>query len=137
MAVDAVLVNAANRGMTLAQATTALSTFGTIAAEIVANDISGLSSALSDWCTALMICHLWAGGDEKAGMRSFTTGDFSGSQDPGKTIWMIQYQQILADFRIDNVAEAHDVRRCDSIMDDFKLDQSDDPVIFTDVNSEV
>jgi hypothetical protein len=136
MTVDATLVNAANRGMTTVQAASALSSFQTIAAAILDKDNPGLTTALYDWCHALMICHLWAGGDEKSGYKSFSTGDFSASQNPGETIWSLQYRQIIADFQEYDVATATDVRRSDSVIEDFKLDQSTDPVIFTDVDAE-
>jgi hypothetical protein len=131
MTVDSSLVNAANRGMTAAQATTALSAYGTIAKALVDKDNPGLGTTLYEWCQALMICHLWAGGDEKAGLKSYSTGDFSASQDPGQTTWSIQYRQIIENFQVSDVAEAKDVSRCDAVMPDFKLDQSTDPVFFS------
>jgi hypothetical protein len=131
MTVDSSLVNAANRGMTAAQATTALSAYGTIAKALVDKDNPSLSTTLYEWCQALMICHLWAGGDEKAGLKSYSTGDFSASQDPGQTTWSIQYRQIIENFQVSDVAEAKDVSRSDAVMPDFKLDQSTDPVFFS------
>jgi len=131
MAVDAALVNAANRNMTAAQAATALSLWQTTAKALLDHDNPGLDTVLYDLCHALMICHLWAGGDEKAGLKSYSSGDFSASQNPGQTIWSIQYHQIISDFQTSNVEESTDVARSDSVMGDFKLDQTDDPVFFS------
>ena len=102
------------------------------AQEILDRDNPGLSDRLYDHCHALMIAHQWFARDATLGMRSYSTGDFSGSQEPGVTIYLIEYQQILKDFQPQDQEESQmDTTRSDAVMDDFKLDQLDNPKYFS------
>jgi hypothetical protein len=125
MTVDAALVNKANRFLTSTQATTAYTDYNAIAKAILDKDNPGLSTTLYDWCHAQLICHLWAIGDPNAGLKSFTTGDFSGSQDAGSTIWWLAYRQTIEDFQSDSTADSETtVGRCDAEMPEMRFDQS-------------
>jgi len=94
---------------------------------------TGLSTTLYDWCHALMIAHMATAGEE-AGFRSYSTEGLSISQDPGSSIFLLEYKQVLSSFSetIDYSAET-DCTRCDAVMGEFHLDQSDVPVYFTEV----
>lgn len=106
--------------------------FKTIAMELLDRDNPGLSTTMYDHCHALMMAHLYFARDYKTGMRSFSTGDFSGSQEPGVTIYLIEYQQILKDFQPIDLQETDiETTRCDAVMDEFKLDQSESPSFFS------
>jgi hypothetical protein len=98
----------------------------------------GLPTALYDHCHALMIAHLHFSTDPVVGMRSFSTGDFSGSQDPGMTVYLRECQQIIADYQISDSQNESvlDTTRCDAVMPDFKIDQSDLPVFYRETGSD-
>ena len=93
----------------------------------------GMNPTLYDWCHALMITHL-ALSDATAGYKSYSTEGLSISQDPGQTIFLLEYKQIIEsqDGTGDYSAES-DVTRSDAKMPDFQLDQADIPVFFTEV----
>jgi hypothetical protein len=86
----------------------------------------GLPAVIYDQCHALLIVHLYFAGDPKVGMRGFQSGDFSGSQDPGSTTWLQQYNALIVEFSKGSDDEL-DTTRCDAVMDDLKLDQNDVP----------
>ena len=132
MAVDSSLIQAANRVLTSTQASAALTSYTAVAKARLDKDDPSLSPTLYDWCHALMICHLYAAGDPATGRKSFTEGDFSASQDPGETIWLIEYRQIIEDFQPQEAAEVGEVQRCDAVMSDFKLDQVKGPIFYTE-----
>jgi len=132
MAVDSTLIQAANRALTSTQASAALASYTAVAKARLDKDDPGLAAALYDWCHALMICHLYAAGDPKTGLKSFTEGDISGSREPGETIWLIEYRQIIEDFQPQEASEMEEVQRCDAVMGDFKLDQVDGPTFYTE-----
>ncbi|TRZ79565.1 hypothetical protein D4R86_05725 [bacterium] len=132
--VTAALVNKANRALTSAEATTAYTDYNAIAKVRLDNDDPGLTTAIYDWCHALLICHIYAAGDPTSGLKSFTTGDFSGTQIVGRTIWMIEYLQIIGEFTDESSDEKTDensVGRCDAEMADFKFDQGTIPRYFS------
>lgn len=91
----------------------------------------GLPTALYDWCHALLITHM-ALADETAGYASMSTGEFSRSITPGQSIFSLEYSQIIESYSsasTDSDSE-EDVTRSDSLMEDFKLDQTDIPVYY-------
>lgn len=133
MTVDTTLVNKANRSLTSVQAETAYTDYTAIAKARLDQDDPGLSPALYDWCHALMICHLYASGDPVTGLKSFTSGDFSGSQNAGVTIWILEYRQIIDNFQVDEDTAEGDVLRADAKMDAMKLDQAEIPRYYTGV----
>lgn len=91
---------------------------------------TGLSTALYDHCHALLITHMSLA-DDTAGYNSFSTSEFSASQTPGQSIFLIEYKQIISDYSetIDYSAEA-DCTRADAVMSEFHLDQADVPTFF-------
>jgi len=99
--------------------------FKKIAEARAAKDLPvGLNGDIADHCVALMICHLYLAGSPEVGMRSFSNGDFSGSQDAGETIYLKEYRQLIQDFQNESkVGTQANVTRSDSSMGDFKLDQ--------------
>lgn len=136
MAVTYSLVSIASRGAYIptGEADTTYVALKAVAAARLDNEApTGLSTTLYDWCHALMITHM-ALSDDTAGYKSFSTAEFSASQDPGSSIFLIEYKQILTDYSetVDYSAES-DCTRADANMPDFKLDQSDIPTFFTEV----
>jgi hypothetical protein len=127
--------NIVGRGLGLAfasEADTTYAYFKKLAEEFVANDLpEGISTSMAAHCTMLMICHMYMGGDPETGMRSFNSGDFSGSQDPGVTTYYLEYQRTIDRFQQDSSkAGAENVTRADASMGDFKLDQNKLPAYF-------
>jgi len=127
--------NVIGRGLGLAftdEADTTYVLYKTLAEEFVSNDLpEGISASMSAYCTMLMICHMYMGGDPETGMRSFNSGDFSGSQDPGVTTYYLEYQRTINRFQQDSSkAGAENVTRADASMGDFKLDQNKLPAYF-------
>jgi hypothetical protein len=94
-----------------------------------------MDATLRDHCTALMICHLYAAADPAFGMRSFSSGDMSGSQDAGSTIYLIEYRQIIEDSQlsVETTGDVSDVARSDSVMKGLQLDDQRVPTYFTGV----
>lgn len=133
MTCDAALVNKANRMLTSTQASTAYTDYNAIAKAILDHDDPGLSVALYDWCHAKMICHLYETGDPTTSLKSFTTGDFSGSRDVGTTVFLTDYQQIIGSFQSDTTYTETAVRRSDAVMPEMQFDQAEVPTYYTEV----
>jgi len=137
MAVSYSSTNMVGRGMGLAftsESDTTYVYYKAIAEKRIAIDApSGMDSTLKDHCTMLMICHLYAAGDPAVGMRSFSSGDFSGSQDAGSTIYLLEYRQIIEDsqdFTSDIDLTEAESQRCDAVMLELQLDERDVPTYF-------
>jgi hypothetical protein len=139
MAVDYATTNIVGRGLGLAFASEADTTYvyyKAIAEKRIAIDApTGMDSILKDHCTMLMICHLYASADPSAGMRSFSSGDFSGSQDAGSTIYLIEYRQVIEDSQAsaETSGDESSVARCDAVMAELQLDNQKVPTYFTEV----
>lgn len=135
MAVTYTLVGIASRGeyTPTGETDTTYVALKAVAAARLDNDDPGLPTALYDWCHALMITHM-ALCDNTAGYKSFSTGEFSASQNPGETIFLLEYRQVITDYvpASSDTAE-YDVTRADADMPDFKLDQADVPTFFSEV----
>lgn len=102
----------------------------TVAKARLDNDDPGLSADLYDWCHALMITHM-ATANETAGFKSYSTEQLSISRDPGVSVFLLEYQQIIDSYAesVDYSSES-DVTRCDADMTEFHLDQADVPGYF-------
>jgi len=94
-------------------------------------DNPGFDTDTYDRCHALLIAHMYFTGDPAFGMRSFSSGDFSGSLNPGETIWLLQYYQAIKMFQT-SLSTKDDVTRSDAVMDDMKFDQNDVPSYFSE-----
>lgn len=132
MTATVALVRAANTRLSEADATAALSTYSAIAQARLDNDNPGLSTTLYDWCHALMICHLLASANPATGLKGYSNGDYSESRNPGQTVWMLQYNQVLDDFQADEAEGVEEVERADANMPEMHLDQSDIPTYYTE-----
>ncbi|MCK9592315.1 MAG: hypothetical protein M0Q91_09950 [Methanoregula sp.] len=93
----------------------------------------GLDTTLYDWCHALLITHM-ALADDTTGFKSYSTAEFSASQDPGTSIFLLEMNQILETFSesVDYSSET-DTTRCDADMPEFHLDQADVPTYYLEV----
>ena len=135
IAVSYTNTNIVGRGLGLAFTSESDATylyFKTIAESRVAKDLpASMGTTMKSHCTMLMICHLWMGASPETGMRSFSSGDFSGSQDAGETIYLKEYRQIIDVFQADaSASDVNKVTRSDASMGEFKLDQVDLPTYF-------
>lgn len=94
----------------------------------------GMNATLYDWCHALMITHL-ALADATAGYKSYSTEGLSISQDPGQTIFLLEYKQIIESqvSTSGTSTEETDYTRADANMPDFHLDQADVPTFYSEV----
>jgi hypothetical protein len=135
MTADSADVMAADRTMSSADASTAVTNYGALATSLVGKDTEDvtLDAGVYDHLEALMICHLWHTSDPAAGVRSFSSGDFSISMVPGESTFMTEYQRILSTFS-DTASEQDDtaVQRADAEMLEMNLDQSDVPSYYSD-----
>jgi hypothetical protein len=127
MTVTVALVQAANRRLTTAEATAALSTYSAVAQARLNNDDPGLSTTLYDWCHALMVCHLLAASAPEAGLRGHTSGDYSEQRTPGTTTWSLQYRETIARYAAAQAVSAdtglEEAVRSDAVMPGLSLDQ--------------
>lgn len=132
MTVTYSLVAIASRGayVPISEADTTYVALKSVAQARLDNDNPGLPTALYDWCHALMITHM-AKADETAGWKSYSTEQLSVSKDPGVTVFLLEYQQIIDGYAesVDYSSES-DVTRCDADMTEFHLDQADVPGYF-------
>jgi hypothetical protein len=98
---------------------------------------AGMDSALKNHCTMLMICHLYATSDPAFGMRSFSSGDMSGSQDAGSTVYLIEYRQIIEDSQASEEVSGGltGVARSDATMTELQLDDQKVPTYFIEVGN--
>jgi len=132
MTVTYSLVAIASRGAyaPISEADTTYVALKSVAQARLDNDNPGLPTALYDWCHALMITHM-AKADETAGWKSYSTEQLSVSKDPGVTVFLLEYQQIIDGYAesVDCSSEP-DVTRCDADMTEFHLDQADVPGYF-------
>ena len=132
MTVTYSLVAIASRGAyaPISEADTTYVALKSVAQARLDNDNPGLPTALYDWCHALMITHM-AKADETAGWKSYSTEQLSVSKDPGVTVFLLEYQQIIDGYAesVDYSSES-DVTRCDADMAEFHLDQADVPGYF-------
>jgi len=132
MTVTYSLVAIASRGAyaPISEADTTYVALKSVAQARLDNDNPGLPTALYDWCHALMITHM-AKSDETAGWKSYSTEQLSVSKDPGVTVFLLEYQQIIDGYAesVDYSSES-DVTRCDADMAEFHLDQADVPGYF-------
>jgi hypothetical protein len=133
MTVDATDVANADRSLTAAQATAAITAYSTVAQARLDNDNPGLATAVYDHCHALMICHMRAAADPATGLRKVKTDGFEAEREtPGTTAFLLEYRKIIEEFQGEEAGEAEDVTRCDASMPDFKLDQGDIPGFYTE-----
>ena len=79
-----------------------------------------------DRLQALLICHLWEGGDPVYALSSYHSGDYSHSlTEAGMTVWMIQYLSILQKWSQQSTPQAEDaVTRADVDMGLGQLDSN-------------
>jgi len=134
MTVDASAIQAVYRGLSATDAATALTNFQTVAAVKLNRDIEGTDISagdLYDHCHALLIAHYWASSDPTSSLRSYSSGDWSASQDPGRTIWLLQYEQIIGDGQVSD-DDTSAVKRADAEMPEFNLDQNAGPYYFSE-----
>ena len=103
------------------------------AKERLDQDNPGLTPTTYERCHSLMVAHMYQMGDPQMGLKSFSSGDFSGSQDVGMTAQLAEYQQtieaaILAAQNVDAAStDLTGVRRCDSEMIELQLDGQEVP----------
>lgn len=126
MVVTVALIQAADRSLTEAEATAALTAYEDVAAALLDADDPGLTETLYDWCHALLICHLRSSGDPASGLKGYKSGDYSETRDPGVTTWLLQYREIIeqASRGAPTVTDAG-VIRSDAVMEDLQLDTAD------------
>ena len=90
-----------------------------------------MDSVKRDHCIMLMICHMYACSDPAMGMRSFSGGGFSGSQDPGMTIYLQEFMTIVSGSQPSVDAESS-VERSDAVMPELQLDAQEVPTFFSE-----
>lgn len=124
MTVSAVMVAMVDRGFILAESdATYLQLKAWAKEQLDHENPGGLSTVTYDRCHALLIAHMYEVGDPTAGYNSYSTAEFSASQEPGQTIWMLEYKQILeVAISVDSLGES-DATRADADMPEFHLDQ--------------
>jgi hypothetical protein len=83
-----------------------------------------LPTNIYDRLQALLICHLWEGGDPVYALSSYHSGDYSHSlKDAGMTVYMVQYLSILQKWSQQSTPQAESsVQRADCDMGLAQLD---------------
>jgi hypothetical protein len=83
-----------------------------------------LPTNIYDRLHALLICHLWEGGDPTYVLSSYHSGDYSQSLGKaGVTVYIVQYQEILLKWSQQNTPQVQDaVTRADVDMGLAQLD---------------
>jgi len=136
MTVDAATTNIVGRGLGLAFLDTDADYLyykGIAEKRVGTNAPDTLEADIKDHCIMLMICHLYASSDPAMGMRSFSSGDFSGSQDAGSTIYLIECNQIYADNQSLETGEVNtSTTRSDAVMTELQLDRAEVPRLFAE-----
>jgi hypothetical protein len=131
MTVNAALVKLVFRPFPLSDGDSDLTLLIAQAKERLDQDDPGLSTTTYERCHALMIAHMYQMADPQMGLRSFNSGDFSGSQDVGVTAQLIEYKQTIeaALVAIQNadIDDATEVTRCDAVMTELQLDGQEVP----------
>lgn len=96
---------------------------------------SSMSAALYDYCTALMVCHLYKASRGNVEKKSESYGDVSWSKDPGATSYLVTLRETVEEWKAGQVAaDTVDagVERCDHDMPDLKMCQADLPEPYDD-----
>lgn len=127
MTVSAAMVSMVDRGFILTESDATYLQLKAWAKEQLDLENPGLSTATYDRCHALLIAHMYEIGDPTAGYKSYSTAEFSASQEPGQTIWILEYKQIIEAFISVDTSGESSVTRADADMPEFHLDQSSVP----------
>jgi hypothetical protein len=133
MTVNAALVRLVYRPFPLLDGDSDLTLLTEQAKERLDQDDPGLTPYAYERCHALMIAHMYQMGDPQMGLRSFSSGDFSGSQDVGMTAQLAEYREtietaaIVAQNALASSADLTEVRRVDSEMPELQLDAQEVP----------
>jgi hypothetical protein len=133
MAVNAASIRRVYRPFPLEDGDEDLAALITDAKERLDLDNPGLPLTTYERCHSLMVAHMYQIGDPQMGMKSFNSGDFSGSQDAGVTAALLEYNQTIeaAVIRLQNAetssTDMATVKRCDAEMPDLQLDAQDVP----------
>jgi hypothetical protein len=131
MTVNAASIKRVYRPFPLEDGDTDLTALIADAKERLDQDNPGLSLTAYERCHSLMVAHMYQIGDPQMGLKSFSSGDFSGSQDAGVTAQLIEYQNTLlaagAKIQNDSSGNPDVVERCDAVMSELQLDSAEVP----------
>jgi hypothetical protein len=124
MTVNAALVRLVFRPFPLQDGDSDLTLLIVQAQERLAADDQGLAPNLRERCHALLVAHMWQMGDPELALKSFSSGDFSGSRDPGMTAQLLEYLDLVSTSQTaDDAMLASGVgTRSDAVMSDLQLD---------------
>ena len=110
--------------------TTTLFTFyqGVAAIKLAAED-PGLPTAMYDYCHALLIVHYYEVKRGATNVKAKSFGNASVTKGSEKSNYLVEYEQIIASYGKAAVAAAltGGVERCDSTMEELRLDEGDVP----------
>jgi hypothetical protein len=116
-------------GVALPFSTTIYTLYAAIAKAKLDAEDPGLPSTIYDYCQALLVVHDYEVKRGATNVKSKSFGNASVTKEDADSNYMMEYRSIMASYSkgVNVAVLSSGVERCDSEMDDLRLDEGDIP----------